>query len=136
MSLANLAAEIFMNATKTSKGKEDVMSALVGLLGGADNDLDLGDLISKFQSGGLEAAVSSWLGDGANNGLDVSSILSILGQSQVSKFAGQLDMNEGDALSGLGDMIPRLIDQSSSGGSLLDSVGGLDGALKMAKGFF
>ncbi len=136
MSFADIAAQLFSQATNTNKGKDDITSALIGLIGGKDNDIDLMDIIAKFQSGGLEAAVSSWLGDGTNNGLDISQIIAVLGQSKVSQFAGQLDMPEDDALSGLSDMLPKLIDQSSSGGSLLDSVGGLEGAIKLAKGFF
>ena len=33
-------------------------------------------------------------------------------------------------------MLPQLIDKSSSGGDLLDAVGGVGGALNMAKGLF
>ncbi len=136
MSLAEIAAQIFSQVTSTNKGKDDIASALIGLIGGKDNAIDLMDIVSKFQSGGLESAVSSWLGDGENNGLDITQILAVLGQSKVSQFAGQLDMKEDEALSGLSGMIPKLIDQSSSGGSLLDSVGGIEGAMKLAKGFF
>ena len=33
-------------------------------------------------------------------------------------------------------MLPQLIDKSSSGGDLLDAVGGVGGALNMTKGLF
>jgi len=136
MSIAALAAQIFAQVTGSQKDSGDIISALVGLMGGQGDDLDLMDIVSKFQSGGLEAAVSSWLGDGGNDGLDVTQILSVLGQSNVSSFASQLGMKDDDAVSGLGQMIPKLIDQSSNGGSLLDSVGGIGGALNLAKGLF
>jgi hypothetical protein len=35
----------------------------------------------------------------------------------------------------LKDALPQMIDKSSSGGSLLDNLGGLSGALGMAKKF-
>ena len=40
------------------------------------------------------------------------------------------------ALSGLEQTVPQVVDKSSEGGSLLDSIGGIEGALKIAKGLF
>lgn len=136
MSIENLAAQIFAQATNTDKDKSTIISALVDLFGGNNGEINIVDIIAQFQSSGLEGLVSSWLGDGENKNINIAQILSILGQSKVSSFANKMDMKEDDALSGLGQMIPQLVDQSSSGGSLLDSMGGMDGALKLAKGLF
>ncbi len=140
MSIANLATEIFMNKIGASGNSSDIASALTNLLGGStgdgNGDVDIMGLISKFQSEGLGGAVSSWLGDGDNDGISTDQVSNMLGESNISEFASRIGIDPGTALNGLKDTIPDMIDQSSSGGSLLDSVGGLGGVLNIAKKFF
>ena len=56
--------------------------------------------------------------------------------AKISQAAAELGTDEGSLLNGLSQALPQMIDKSSSGGSLLDAVGGLDGALNMAKKLF
>ena len=63
-------------------------------------------------------------------------IKDILGGDAISAFASKLGVGDEDAANGLADAIPQMVDKSSDGGSLLDSVGGLGGAVSMAKGLF
>ena len=138
MSIANLAAEIFMKKIGGSGDTGDIASALTSLLGSNDGggDLDIMGLVSKFQSGDMGSIVSSWLGDGANDGISTDQVTSMLGESNISEFASKVGVDPSTALSGLKDTIPDMIDQASSGGSLLDSIGGLGGVLNIAKKFF
>jgi uncharacterized protein YidB (DUF937 family) len=115
---------------------QTVSNALGGLLGGAGGELNLADLIEKFSGGGLASLAQSWLGDGANQALSVDSLTSVLGDDKLASFAGQLGLGKAEAGEGLAAMIPALIDKSSSGGNLLESVGGLGGALGMASSLF
>ena len=136
MSLANIAAEIFMKQIGGSGNADMISAALGSLLGGSDGNIDLMDIISKFQSGGLENVVSSWLGDGGNDGISAEQITNILGLENIVSFAAKIGIDTDTALGGLQNTIPNMIDHSSSNGSLLDSVGGIDGALNIAKGLF
>ncbi|MEZ5523592.1 MAG: YidB family protein [Pseudomonadales bacterium] len=111
--------------------------ALSGLLGDGQGGLDIAGLVSKFSgAGGLGSIVGSWLGDGANEGINPAQLMEVFGQDKLSAFAGNLGVDENSAIQGLSRVLPDLIDQSSSGGNLLDSVGGLSGAMDQAKKLF
>lgn len=114
-----------------------ISSALSALTGGEGGGFDIQGLVSQFmEGGGLGDIVQSWLGDGANSAISADQIMDIFGSGKVGEFASQLGLGEGQAAEGLADIIPQMIDQASSGGSLLDSLGGLDGVMGMAKKFF
>ena len=118
----------------------DISSALGGLLGGgSDGGLDIGGMVAKMQGGDtgadLTKLASSWLGDGGNEAISTDQVSQLLGSEKVSEFASKLNVDEGTALSSLTDLLPQMVDKSSSGGSLLDSVGGLGGLMGMASKF-
>lgn len=136
MDIIKIATQLVMQQFhgKSDASESQVQSALGGLLGG---DFNIGDLVNKFASnGGLTNQLQSWLGDGGNDGISASNIMDVLGGDKVSNFASQLGISGEEAAGGLADVIPELIDKSSSGGNLLDSVGGLGGAMNLAKGLF
>lgn len=112
-------------------------SVIGGLLGGGGNDsgIDLGSLVGNLQNSGLGDIAQSWLGDGENSSISASQITDLLGADKIQDAASQLGTDSGNLLSGLQDMLPQLVDKSSSGGSLLDSVGGLGGLASMASKF-
>ncbi|MCW8883874.1 MAG: YidB family protein [Motiliproteus sp.] len=139
MDILKIATDLFLQKLGSSSeglSGDLVSGALGSLLGGADGQVDLGDLIGKLSGGGLESLAQSWLGDGANDSFSVEQVLSVLGDSNVSEFAGQLGLDEGLAGNALAEMIPDLIDQNSSGGGLLDAVGGVSGLAGMASKLF
>ena len=115
----------------------NVLSAVIGsLMGGSSgNGIDLGDLVGKLNGGGLGDLASSWLGDGDNADISSSQVEQLLGSDKIQQAASQLGTSQGELLDGLKSMIPQMVDQSSSGGSLLDSVGGLGGLAGMASKF-
>jgi uncharacterized protein YidB (DUF937 family) len=115
---------------------QTMQSALSTLLGDGKGNLDLAGLASKMASNGdLGSVVSSWLGDGGNATISAESIMSLLGESKVSEFAGTVGTDAGSAASGLAEVLPQLMDNASSGGSLLEAAGGLDGLMGAAKSF-
>lgn len=139
MNLLQTAAELLISKLGPSIGNLDlstVQSALGSLLGGSDGQLDLAALVSKFSGDDLVSLAQSWLGDGANSAVSPDQILSVLGDANVGDFASKLGIDKGEAAGGLADVIPSLIDQSSSGGNLLDAVGGADGLLGAASKLF
>lgn len=114
----------------------DAVSAVLKKLVGNGNDFDIAGLLSGLQAGGLASMASSWLGDGANDGISPNQIKDVLGSDKVAAAASELGTDEQTLLGGLSDALPQMVDKASSGGSLLDSVGGLGGAMDMAKKFF
>lgn len=125
------------NANTSESG---ISSALSGLLGGGDSSdggLDIGSLVSNMLSkgGGLQEIVGSWLGDGDNETVSGSQIKDILGGDKIAEFASKLGIDEDSAADSLAEAVPQMVDKGSSGGSLLDAVGGLEGAIGLAKKF-
>lgn len=111
-------------------GNNDAISGVMNSLVGGGDKMDIGGLVSGLQAKGLGDVASSWLGDGANKDISPDQLKDVLGADQVSQAAAQLGTDEGSLLSGLQDALPQLVDKASSGGSLLDSVGGLAGMAK------
>ena len=138
MSLLQMAAQLFLDKSEGSSGLAVgvVASALKNLLPGDGNDLNIGGLVSQFGSGDLASMLGSWLGDGDNDAISGSSIVDALGSDKVASFASELGMDSDKASAGLAGMIPELISQNSSGGSLLDSLGGAAGMASFAKKLF
>lgn len=116
---------------------EQIQSALTNLMGDGSGNIDVAALVSKFASeGGLQSAVGSWLGDGANQGISAQSVIDMFGQDKISDFAARLGVAPDTAAEGLSEAVPEMVNQASSGGSLLDSFGGSQGVMGMAKNLF
>jgi uncharacterized protein YidB (DUF937 family) len=128
-----LASKLGGNADGNSDMVQNVIGSLLGGSGG--QGIDLGSIVGNLQNSGLGSIAESWLGDGDNEGISGSQIQDMLGSDKISQAAQQLGTDEGSLLSGLQDLIPQVVDKSSSGGSLLDSVGGLSGLAGMASKF-
>ncbi len=137
--LLAMGAKAFME----SKGSGDagsnldqgqLLSALSSL--GGSGGFDIGSIVNGMQSGGLGNLVQSWLGDGENAQISSDQVSQVLGSDKVSEFASKLGLSEQEALGGLKEAMPKMIDHASSGGSLLDSIGGISGALNMASKLF
>lgn len=137
MDIMQIATQLLSKQLGGSTSADSLAEPLSNLLGGSSGQLDIGQLVSQFAGqGGLQDMLGSWLGDGANASLNTQQLTSALGQNKISEFATQLGLNENQATSALAGVIPQLIDKSSSGGTLLDQVGGLGGLASMAKKFF
>ncbi len=132
MDVMNLAQGLL--AKKLGADSGAIGGVMNSLIGGGDK-MDLGGLVSGLQSKGLGDVASSWMGVGANSEISADQLKEVLGGEQIAQAAAKLGTDEGSLLDGLKDAIPQMIDKSSSGGSLLDSVGGIGGLAGMAKKF-
>ena len=132
MDLKNLAAQLLKDKLGADIDTSKAGDALEGLLGGGG----LGDLVGKFTNGGLAEQAKSWLGDGENAVVSADQIKEALDVDQIKGFADKLGLDEGGAADALSNFLPGLLDKASSGGNLLDKVGGLGGLAGMAKKFF
>ncbi|BHH84905.1 hypothetical protein LA52FAK_31940 [Desulforhopalus sp. 52FAK] len=111
-----------------------IVSALSGLTGG--QGFDLGSILSNLDAGGLGDIAKSWLGDGGNEGISPEQVTSVLGSDKIADFASQLGLSTDEAVGGLSEALPQIMDQGSSGGSLLDAIGGIEGAIGLAGKLF
>ncbi len=118
-------------------GNNDMIENVIGgLLGGSGNSgIDLGSLVGNLQNSGLTDIAQSWLGDGDNAHISRSQIESMLGSDKIQNAAQQLGADQNDLLRGLQNMLPQVVDKSSSGGNLLDAVGGVGGLASLASKF-
>ena len=121
-------------AQKLGGNSDAVGGALNSLIGGGDK-ADIGGLIAGFKEKGLGDVAESWLGDGANAEVSADQLKEVIGGDKIAQAAAQLGTDEGSLLDGLKDALPQMVDKASSGGSLLDSIGGVGGLAGMAKKF-
>lgn len=137
MDLKDLATQIIMQKIGPANDKDAAASALEGLTEGS-NGFDLGDLVGKFTGSGgdIAAKAKSWLGDGANDSISASQVKDVLGSDKVEAFAQKLGIDKDEASSGLSEILPQLIDKSSQGGNLLESIGGTRGMFSLASKLF
>lgn len=133
MDLMNLAKG--MIAQKLGGNSDAVGGVLDSLIGGGDK-ADIGALVNSLKEKGLGDVAASWLGDGANAKISPEQLKDVLGGEKVAAAAAKLGTDEGSLLSGLQEALPQLVDKASSGGNLLESVGGIGGLAGMAKKLF
>jgi len=139
MDLMKLGTQLVMAKLGGNASEGGVTSALSSLLGGSsESGIDFGSLISNIteKGGGLQDILGSWLGDGDNEAVSGSQIKDMLGSDKITEFASQLGIDEDSAADTLAEAVPQMVDNGSSGGSLLDSVGGIEGAIGLAKYVF
>jgi len=105
------------------------------LVGGGDK-MDVAGLVGNLQEKGLGNIAESWLGDGENQSISADQLKDVLGAEQVTQAAADLGTDANSLLGGLQAALPQLVDKASSGGSLLDSVGGLGALGGIAKKLF
>lgn len=136
MDLMELGAQLLSENMGGQGDNNAVASALTNLLGDGQGNLDLQAVAGKMaQDGNLGDVLGSWLGDGANNAISPQAIVDLFGENKLAEFASQLGANSGDAAGGLAEALPQIMDKASSGGNLLDSLGGAGGLLGAAKSF-
>ena len=102
-----------------------LLPVVIGMLAnrnqGADasglNGIDgLGGLIGKFQNAGLGDAVSSWVGNGANQPVNGAQVSDALGGDLMGQIAAHLGANQQDTAGALAQVLPGLIDQLTPNG--------------------
>ena len=143
MDIMQLASQLMTQvADNNNDGQVDINEA-VGTLsrlfsgGGSGSSMDLGGLVSKMQGSGLSDIAGSWLGDGDNQAISSQQISDLFGSDKIAEYASALNINTDTAQDQLANIVPQMVDKSSSGGQLndlLDAVGGLEGIGNMLFG--
>ncbi|WP_425256744.1 YidB family protein [Rubrivivax sp. RP6-9] len=108
-------------------GQAALLQAVIGLIG--QNGGNLGDLVAKFQQGGLGDVVGSWISTGRNLPISPEQLSGVLGNDTIAQLAQQFGMNGGDMAGQLSQLLPQVVDQLTPGGQLPSGGGALGGAL-------
>ena len=117
--------------------ESSIQDAMGGLFSGEDGGFDMSNILSSLQDGNIGSIISSWVGSGENESVDGGTLSSILGSDKISAFAEKLGIDSDTAAEGLSNAVPNMVDKATGdGSSILDSLGGVDGLMDMAKGFF
>lgn len=141
-SLLKMGASAFINSKMSGDAGSGLDSgmlsnALSNLTGdSAEGGLDIGSLLGKMQGGGMADIAASFLGDGENAELQDDQVTELFGADKITNFASELGLSESEAIGGLRESLPEMMNQASSGGSLLDSIGGISGAMGLAGKLF
>lgn len=136
MDLIELGTQLLTERLGVDVDAQTVRNALEALVGDGQGQLDINGLVSRFSANGdIAGLLGSWLGDGANQALSPDRLGQLLGQENLARFAGKVGVSTEAAAGGLADVLPQLIDQASSGGSLLEqfTAGGGGGLLGAAR---
>jgi uncharacterized protein YidB (DUF937 family) len=113
--------------------KDDLMSTVVGLLGGQGG---LQNLIGQFTSKGLGDVVGSWVSTGKNLPVSGDQLQNVLGKDTIGKLASKLGMDSGALTSQLTNLLPDVVDKLTPNGKVpegdimsqaTDLLGGLFG---------
>lgn len=128
MDLLQLGAQLLKSKLGNQAAGQDVISsALGGLLGAQNGQLDIGKLVQQLAgNAGVQAALKSMLGGGQAN-INPAQILEMFGAAKLGGFADQIGVSQQAAAGGLADVLPQLISQAGGAGNLLQGLGGLLG---------
>ena len=124
MTFKGLATQVLMSKIERANNSDNAAAAL-DKLSRNGKGFDLADIVSEFQGFGGEVArkAKSWLGDRANKPISASQVQDALGSHKVAAFAMKLGIDRDEASEKLAKILPELIDKSSQGGYLINSVG-------------
>ena len=131
-----MAIKMLMEKVGSARDNDTSASALGELFGG-NGKFDIADILGKFTGAGgdIERKTKSWLGDGDNDSISASQLKDVMGRDKIDAFAATLGIDSDEASGGLAELLPELIDKSSRGGNLLDSVSGAGRLASLASKF-
>lgn len=126
-----------LNTVKSALGgedkKDDLMSSIMGLLGGQGG---LQNLISQFGAKGLGDVIGSWVSTGKNLPVSPDQIKGVLGDDTVKNIASKLGIDSNALTSQLSNLLPEVVDKLTPDGKVpegdlmskgMDMLGGLFG---------
>ena len=107
--LGSLASSVLGGGEAQSKALQ-LIQALLQSQGGVQG------LIEKFQQGGLEQIVKSWIGTGENQPISIAQIIDVFGQNNIDSAAEQVGVEQQEAPSLLSEYLPQIVDKLSPNG--------------------
>jgi uncharacterized protein YidB (DUF937 family) len=101
-------------------GGASMLAALAPLLGSLLASGGLQKLLSQFQAQGMGAKANSWMSTGENEPLTGEEVRQVVGEETVREAASRLGVSEDEAASDLAQLIPKIVDNASPEGELMD----------------
>jgi uncharacterized protein YidB (DUF937 family) len=128
-----------LNTIKSALGggdkKDDMMSTVMGLLGGTGG---LNNIISQFTSKGLGDVIGSWVSTGKNLPITPEQLKGVLGDDTVKNIASKLGIDSNALTSQLSNLLPNVVDKLTPDGKVpegdimskgMDMLGGFFGKM-------
>jgi len=135
MDLMNIAQNLINQNTSDSVNSDMIKDGLQSLFN--NKDFNISSIMSAMAGNdALSSIVGSWLGNSKNSAISTDMIGDIFSSSQISGFASKLGIDSNSASSLLSSVLPDIVDKASNEDGALDSIGGMDDALALAKKFF
>jgi uncharacterized protein YidB (DUF937 family) len=97
--------------------KDDLMSSVIGLLGGQGG---LNNLISQFDAKGLGDIIGSWVGTGQNKSISPDQLKGVLGDDTLKNIASKLGLDSNAVTSQLSNLLPDVVDKLTPDGKVPD----------------
>ena len=117
---------------KADGSSTSVPEALVAAIGSQEGGL--GGLVQKFESAGLGAVISSWIGSGENQAVAPDALHGILGSDLVQQISAKTGLPIDQLLPQIAQHLPAVVDGMTPDGKLPSTGSLLDAGLAFLKG--
>ncbi|MGX2955523.1 YidB family protein [Ursidibacter arcticus] len=127
--LGNILGSVASSVLGGGEGQTKALQLIQALL---QSQGGIQGLIEKFQQGGLEQLVKSWISTGENQPISVSQILDVFGQNNINSAAEEVGVAQQEAPNLLSEYLPKIVDSLSPNGEL--DLKNLDTSALLQKG--
>jgi uncharacterized protein YidB (DUF937 family) len=105
-------------ADAAAAGAAEEESVISGLFG--EGGAKVSGVLDKLKLGGLEDAVTSWIGKGENKAISADQIKAALGSEQIAGVAAKLGISAEEAAGKIAKVLPGIIDKLTPDGIVPD----------------
>lgn len=132
--LGNILGSVASSVLGGEEGQSKAIQLIQTLLQSQDG---IQGLIAKFQQGGLEDLVKSWISTGENKPISHHQIVDVFGKDNLDNAAQEAGIEQDEAPNLLSEYLPKIVDMLSPDGKLdLDSLNTSDLLQQGAKAIF
>lgn len=127
--LGSILGSVASSVLGGGEGQNKAMQLIQALLqsqGGVEG------LIAKFQQGGLDDIIKSWIGTGENEQISSQQVTEVLGEDNLAQAAQEAGVDTQEAGDLLSQFLPQIVDQLSPNGQL--DLGNLDASSLLQQG--
>lgn len=120
IALMALLAARYMGGKKSDTAPAGSQPASTGSGDPSPGDIvgGLGGLFKQFEQNGYGGAISSWIGDGANKGLNAQQLEEALGPEVITQLSQRTGIPEDQIKSALTQLLPQVVDKLTPQGRL------------------
>lgn len=127
--LGNILGSVASSVLGGGEGQSKALQLIQSLLssqGGIEG------LVAKFQQGGLDDIVKSWIGTGENAPISAEQITNVFGLDNLQAAAQEAGVEEQEAPNLLSEFLPQIVDKLSPEGQL--DLSNLDASALLQQG--